>query len=591
MGIVYRARDRVLDEPIALKVLAGGGPQAELARRLRQEIRLARRVTHPNVCRIHEYGEDQALRYISMELVDGEDLKRRIHRGALTQAEAFDVALQALAGLEAIHKAGIIHRDLKTANLMLDRGGTVKVMDFGIAKPAGGNEVTGLTHAGQIVGSPEYMSPEQARGHALDLRSDVYSMGVVLFELFSGRVPFHGDSPLSTVLKHLSAPPPLEGPLAARLPQSMLPVLRVALAKSPDARFGSAPHLADAVRLARAAEEPGQSAPTWTLVAPTPAEPASSGAPAVAADPSNAVDGEGAVAAPSAPPRPRGGPSLVASAALAASLLVALALWLWHGSGPPAEPPARATPAARPPAVAPSAVAPSPSAPSPAPSTRLHSNPDRGGSTAAVPGPRPELASPPAGETVSPLPGRPEALALLTVPIGADILVSITSEIRSDRTRPGSTFAAELVEPLFAEGREVVPAGARLTGRVAGAGVARGPQPCPYLELALFAVEIDGRPAPIRTGLYRLVAPVPGREGGPSLMAVVVGSAAGALLGAAAGGRSAAAGGATAGAAIGAKASSSSPDAPHEYRFGSRLTFRLAEPLAVSPVGQPRSHP
>jgi serine/threonine-protein kinase len=586
MGIVYRALDRVLDEPIALKMLAGGGPQAELARRLRQEIKLARRVTHPNVCRIHEYGEDQGLRYVSMELVDGEDLKRRIHRAALSQAEVFDVALQALAGLEAIHKAGIIHRDLKTANLMLERGGTVKVMDFGIAKPAGGDDVTGLTHAGQIVGSPEYMSPEQARGQALDLRSDVYSMGVVLFELFSGRVPFHGDSPLSTVLKHLSAPPPLEGALAARLPPSMLPVLRVALAKGPDDRFSSASHLADAVRLARAAEESGQSAPTWTMAGPTPAELVSGGAPAVAPGASEGAEGERAVVAPPAPRRPGPGWVRVASAALTASLLVALALWLGHGSGPSAEPPARATPAA-----APLGAAPSPSAPSPAPSARLPPRPERTGPTAPVTVPRPELAVPPAGETVSPSPGRSEALELPTVPIGADLAVSITSEIRSDRTRPGSTFTAELVEPLFAQGREVVPAGARLTGRVAGAGVAPGPQPLPYLELSLSAVEIDGQPAPIRTGLYRLVAPPPVREGGPSLTAVVVGSAAGALLGAAAGGRSAAVGGAAVGAAIGVKASSSSRDAPQEYRFGSRLTFRLAEPLAVSPVGQPRSHP
>jgi hypothetical protein len=254
MGVVYKAQDRLLEEPVAIKVLRGELMNTpELARRFRSEIKLARKVTHTNVCRIHEYGEDGPLSYISMALIEGTDLRKLLRQQpeGLPTEEAFEASIQSADGLQAIHAVGIIHRDLKTPNIVRDDLGVVRLMDFGIAKEADHN--AGLTATGEVMGTPEYMSPEQCRGDRLDFRSDLYSLGVVVYEIFTGRVPFHGETVMSTLLKQLQDPPPLDGPAAARLPPSVVPVLRRALAKHPSDRHGSAAELAEALRAARLA--------------------------------------------------------------------------------------------------------------------------------------------------------------------------------------------------------------------------------------------------------------------------------------------------------------------------------------------------
>lgn len=265
MGVVYKARDKSLDEPVALKLLRPDLEEGvEAAERFRSEIKLARRVGHRNVCRIYEYGEDGDVRYIAMELVEGTSLGEllRSQGGGLPAERAFDVVLQAVEGLAAIHEAGIIHRDLKPSNIMVEARGGVKLMDFGIAKPM--ESVKGITATGHLVGTPEYMSPEQARGEKLDRRSDVYSMGVILFEVFTGEVPFRGDTPVSTVVKHLQEPPPLDSP---RLPGALVPVLRRALAKTRDERYAAAEDLGAALREARTAMlATATSAPTVTAI-------------------------------------------------------------------------------------------------------------------------------------------------------------------------------------------------------------------------------------------------------------------------------------------------------------------------------------
>ena len=255
MGAVYRAHDEVLDEEVALKILrpeVAGTP--EMAARFRSEIKLARKVSHWNVCRIHEYGEVGGLQYISMELIAGATLKDRLRSGPLPSDQAFDVAIQIAEGLAAIHKVGIIHRDLKSPNVMIDGEGTAKVMDFGIAKPASSG--TDGASTGYVLGSPEYMSPEQARGRRADFRSDLYSLGIVVFEAFAGRVPFRGATPVETLMMHVEAPPPIDDPALA-LPPALLPVLRSALAKDPAARFPDAVSMATALRAARGGAVPG----------------------------------------------------------------------------------------------------------------------------------------------------------------------------------------------------------------------------------------------------------------------------------------------------------------------------------------------
>ena len=211
-------------------------------------------MTHRNVCRIHDYGEDGALAFISMELVEGVDLKRLVREQRdLSNDEVFDIALQLADGLQAIHDVGIIHRDFKTANVMIDRRGTVRLMDFGIAKLWEAESADGLTLQGQTAGTPEYMSPEQASGRLLDPRSDIYSLGIVLFELFTGIRPFAADHLAAVIYKQLHDEPPWSAPRAAALPAAVQAVMRKALAKSRDDRFASASELRRALEASRGA--------------------------------------------------------------------------------------------------------------------------------------------------------------------------------------------------------------------------------------------------------------------------------------------------------------------------------------------------
>jgi serine/threonine-protein kinase len=265
MGMVYKAHDRRLDETVAIKVLRPDfAADPKMAERFRSEIKLARKVRHKNVCTIHDYGEDRGLLYISMELIEGVDLKHRLkEQGALPTEEAYAVAVQVAQGLQAVHDAGIVHRDLKTPNIMLDAAGTARLMDFGIAKRVGEGTATAT---GQIVGTPEYMSPEQAQGHKVDYRSDLYALGVVIYEIFTGQVPFRGETPISTILKHLNEPPQLEN---AALSPALRLVLKRCLAKDPAQRYASALDIADALRQARSPSLRQQPISTDVLQAPT----------------------------------------------------------------------------------------------------------------------------------------------------------------------------------------------------------------------------------------------------------------------------------------------------------------------------------
>jgi len=255
MGVVYRAHDRLLDEVVAIKVLRNEFVgTAEMAQRFRSEIKLARKVSHPNVCRIHEYGQDGGITYISMALIEGTDLRSLLlhHPQSLRRHEAFHVAIQVAEGLHAIHDVGIIHRDLKTPNVVIEPSGLARLMDFGIAKESGGSG--GLTATGEVMGTPEYMSPEQCRGHKLGFQSDIYSLGILIYEIFTGRVPFHGDTLMATLLMQIQDPPPLDGTDAASIPRGVVQLLRKALEKDAAQRFSTAAEVAQALR--QAEQEP-----------------------------------------------------------------------------------------------------------------------------------------------------------------------------------------------------------------------------------------------------------------------------------------------------------------------------------------------
>jgi tetratricopeptide (TPR) repeat protein len=249
MGVVYRAYDKEIGEEIALKILH---PDIALDQktvdRFRNEIKLARRITHKNVCRMHELHQDGKQLFITMEYVPGQDLKGLIKEsGALSAGKAISIAKQVAEGLAEAHDLGIIHRDLKPQNIMVDKDGSAKVMDFGIARSL---RTAGMTAEGMIIGTPEYMAPEQVEGQEADQRTDIYALGAILFETATGRVPFEGDSPLSVAYKHKNEQPLPPRKLNAEIPEPLNGLILRCLEKEKENRYQTADEvLADLVRL------------------------------------------------------------------------------------------------------------------------------------------------------------------------------------------------------------------------------------------------------------------------------------------------------------------------------------------------------
>src|SRR5262249_46799760 len=207
MGVVYRAEDLRLNRPVALKFLPHHSISERDQRRFLQEARTAAAARHPNICPIYDIDEADGEVFIAMAFLEGETLHRRISRGPLGPGHAAEIAIQIANGLECAHQLGIVHRDIKGANIMIGPGGHASILDFGLALLSGATRITGPGH---VVGTSAYMSPEQARGLAVDRRTDIWSLGVVLFEMLSGTLPFRRDHPAAVLHAILSDPvPPL----------------------------------------------------------------------------------------------------------------------------------------------------------------------------------------------------------------------------------------------------------------------------------------------------------------------------------------------------------------------------------------------
>ncbi len=241
MGVVYKARDRETGEVVALKVLQSGlSADPGVLERFKNELRLARRITHKNVCRIHEFNRSGDLAFITMEFVDGESLRDMLRRsGKLNPELSVSVAQQVCAGLQEAHAQGVVHRDLKPENIMVDRSGVVKLMDFGIARSLDG--ATSHTHG--IIGTPAYMAPEQAEGRPVDHRTDIYSLGLILFEMFTGTQAFQGQTLVEVVLKQIRERPPMPSALEPSLPATLEEAVLRCLKKDPERRFQSVDEL------------------------------------------------------------------------------------------------------------------------------------------------------------------------------------------------------------------------------------------------------------------------------------------------------------------------------------------------------------
>ncbi|HVS03872.1 MAG TPA: protein kinase [Thermoanaerobaculia bacterium] len=242
MGVVYKVRDRQLDDLVALKMLKqevwGNRDQLE---RLKSELKLARKITHPNVLRTFDFGEVDGIPFITMEYVRGITLRYLLQKtGALPYSAGLRLARQLCRGLAAAHAVGVLHRDIKPENLLVEPSGNAKLMDFGIARPIARGLAEGQTQPGTVVGTPQYLAPEQLQGEPVDQRADLYAVGVVLYELFTDRTPFAGRNPMQVIVATLNEAPPPPRQHWPEIPPALEAILLRCLEKDPERRYATA---------------------------------------------------------------------------------------------------------------------------------------------------------------------------------------------------------------------------------------------------------------------------------------------------------------------------------------------------------------
>jgi serine/threonine-protein kinase len=343
-GTVFKAKDKILGRMVAIKTIrleglaAQGASMDELLQRFTREAQVSAKLKHPGIVTIYDIGNADGMTYLAMEFIDGKGLERIILDGGPMPVErAASLAAQVAQALDFAHKNGVVHRDIKPANIMIEAGDRVKVTDFGIAKVT--ESADHLTMTGSLLGTPSYMSPEQARGAAIDGRSDLFSVGCVLYELLAGKKAFRGESITALIFKIITEEPPPIRELAKDVPDEMVRIVQKALAKTADARYQTGDELAaDLLQLTR----PGSAPTLRASETPTvPGQPAAA-VPTLVSAPTNVTSPTLAATAPAslptqmippvpAPPKPPAPPA------------------------PPTPPPAAARPAARPTPPAPAA--------------------------------------------------------------------------------------------------------------------------------------------------------------------------------------------------------------------------------------------
>jgi eukaryotic-like serine/threonine-protein kinase len=261
MGEVYRARDTRLHRTVAVKMLIGrASADSNMLERFYREARAASALNHPNICTVHDIGTSDGQPYLVMEYLEGETLRERLHRGPLELEELLEVSIQIADALDAAHSHGIVHRDIKSGNVFITTRRQVKVLDFGIAKvmPPPGSTGTDqeqtddfmsdtLTERGAAVGTVAYMSPEQARGEELDARTDLFSFGVLLYEMATGTLPFRGHTAAGIFDAILNQQPVPLRSLRSELPEKLEKIIRAAMEKDPNARIQTAAAMRDAL--------------------------------------------------------------------------------------------------------------------------------------------------------------------------------------------------------------------------------------------------------------------------------------------------------------------------------------------------------
>ncbi|MCC5952294.1 MAG: Stk1 family PASTA domain-containing Ser/Thr kinase, partial [Acidimicrobiia bacterium] len=332
MSDVYLARDIVLDRPVAVKVLFPEfARDATFVERFRREAQAAARLSDGHIVAIYDWGEELGTYFIAMEYVDGRSLSEVIRaEGTLPPKRAAEIAAQAAGALEAAHRAGVVHRDVKPGNILLTPQGQVKVADFGIAQALSSSEQLSLTQTGAVMGTATYFSPEQAQGHQVDARTDLYSLGCVLYEMLTGRPPFSGDTPVAIAYMHVQNQPDPPSARGVEVPPDLEAIIMKLLRKEPSARYASAAdlrdeleHYLDGSEVAAAAEPIVEAQPTAAMATTAMAGAAggaiATGTVAAAATPPDAYD--------SLPPTRRGRSGWLVAITVLLLIILAAALF------------------------------------------------------------------------------------------------------------------------------------------------------------------------------------------------------------------------------------------------------------------------
>jgi hypothetical protein len=554
MGTVYKAVDINLDRTVAIKALNAeltGNP--ELEQRFRAEAKAQANLNHTNLATLYALLIEDGRPWMVMEFIEGETFEQIVQRrGPIPSNEAVPLFRQALLGVGYAHRMGVVHRDIKPSNMMLNKQGIVKVMDFGIAKVLGAR---GMTKTGTQMGTAFYMSPEQVLNRGVDIRSDIYSLGVTLYELLTANVPFNGDSDYQIMTDHVNAPPPLPTKFYPYIPQGLQNAVLKALEKNPDARFQTVEEFGAAL------EQPDTFGvvPVEVIPAVIPAargtvvESAPRGATIVetSAPPVAAAVAAGASSVPArasfwTPERKIAGGS-------AAIIFALVAGW-----------------AALRPNVKNTGL---PTAPVTVTGTQQPVPPEDNGIPALPPVP-PEPTSPAARVPKTPSASAATSNSALAVPAGTPVIVRLIDNVDSSRDRTGQRFAASVDAPVVVGGRTMVArgAGARVVLiNVTQAGAIEGRS---EIKLELVSLSINGTNYVVRSNLFDQQGVARKQSAKVIAGGAAVGAAIGGIFGKGKGAAAGAAAGAGGGAAIGAKVP------PVIVPAETRIKFTLRTPIS-----------
>ena len=558
MGVVYRAVDVNLDRVVAIKALNTElRGNAELEQRFRAEAKAQANLNHTNLAILYALLIEDGRPWMVMEFIEGETIEQLIQRrGPIPSEEAIPLFRQALLGIGYAHRMGIVHRDIKPSNIMVNRQGIVKVMDFGIAKVLGGR---GMTRTGTQMGTAFYMSPEQVLNRGVDIRSDIYSLGVTLYEMLTANVPFSGDSDYQIMSDHVNTPPPLLTKFYPYVPAGVQNAVLQAIQKSQDARFQTVEEFGAAL------ERPGDfvagsampvAAPSALPPQALPSRPGATvleTAPRYTAPPAPLVDARPGIApayqpaARALPPAPsRSKEKMILGGGIAAVLIVAAsAAWLTLR---PASKKDTSLPVLPPVANNGSTLSPQGAGDN---VVALSNQPPIKAQTqtrGASGGPAPQGSqSNPNAPTQTP-PSAPPAAAPAVIPAGTAVAVRMIASIDSSHSRLGERFDASVVEPVRLGGGVLIPRGAPARVELANATQSGHIEGRPSVSLELVSLVFGGHTYAVRSNLFQQQG---GSRGKRSAEVIGGAAAAGAAIGGIFGHGKGAATGAVAGAAAG----------------------------------------